>query len=55
MILSPTGKEKTLDTLLQIRISKKLKTALEKLADRDQRSLSDFVRIKLEELAGGRK
>lgn len=48
--MSPTGREKALDTLLQIRISTKLKKALERLAQEARRDLSEFVRLALEDI-----
>ena len=35
---------------VNIRLEQKTKDELQKLADKDKRTLSDFIRIKLEEL-----
>ena len=55
MLLSPTGRAKAFDTLLQIRISSKLKKALEKAAERDRRDLSEYVRLALEDAVGRKR
>jgi predicted DNA-binding protein len=49
MILTPTGKEKSLDVILTVRMPAKLKASLEKLAEKDRRDLSDYLRIVLED------
>jgi predicted DNA-binding protein len=40
---------------VNIRLEEKTKNELQKLADADKRTLSDYIRIKLEELVGTSK
>ena len=44
-----------MDTHLVLRLSTALKSALEKVAARDRRKLSDYVRIVLEDHLAGKK
>jgi predicted transcriptional regulator len=37
-----------MDEIITIRISKELKASLQKLADKDKRKLSDYIRLQLE-------
>lgn len=39
------------DEILTIRVTKEIKKLLQVLAEKDQRSLSDYIRIQLEKLA----
>lgn len=40
---------------INIRVTEAVKAELQKLADNDRRTLSDFIRLKLEEMAGKAK
>jgi mRNA-degrading endonuclease RelE of RelBE toxin-antitoxin system len=44
------SKNKTVN--INIRVTEAVKKDLQKLADADKRTVSDFIRLKLEELAG---
>jgi hypothetical protein len=47
--MAPTGRERALDTRLEIRISSAVKAELEKEAAKDRRPLSDYIRLALED------
>ncbi len=57
MVMTPTGGKKELESLVTIRMSKDLRDRLKKLAVKDRRTLSDYVRLCLEDLVerGGRR
>lgn len=38
------------DEMLRLRLTKELKNNLQKLADKDKRKLSDYIRIELEKI-----
>jgi predicted transcriptional regulator len=44
-----------METTITIRLSEDLKKSLQKLADNDRRKLSDFIRLRLEEIANSKK
>ena len=43
------------DATIVIRVEKKLKKVLQKMAAEDKRTLADFIRLKLEALEGERQ
>jgi mRNA-degrading endonuclease RelE of RelBE toxin-antitoxin system len=49
MILTPSGSGKALGANLIVRVSPALRKSLEKLAEKDRRGLSDYVRVILED------
>lgn len=49
MILTPTGRERVNQGFIGFRIPAKLKASLEKLAEKDRRPLSDYIRLVLED------
>ena len=49
--MAPTGRNRVYETHIMVRLTGELKDALQRLADKDRRKLSDYVRVALEDHA----